>query len=840
MAAEAVATRRRIIPRPRLTRLLDESPARIKLLVAPAGYGKTTLAHQWLHESHRQSLWYSGGSASADVAALAAAIASLIAEAVPHAGERMRERVRAANHPEEDVEILAELLAEDVQSWRRDAWLVLDDYHFAMESSASERFVELLLQSAPVQVVIASRRRPAWATARRLIYGEIQEIDRRSLAMEHDEATALLGRVDESGTELIERSGGWPAVLSLAALTAGSDLPATQIPEALYRYFAEEVFHAADAETRLDLIRLALAQVVDADLARALLGDRGALTLREGLRVGLFVPDREETYSVHPLLGDFLEMQLRSYPEGAVEAVRTDVVEGLLWQGRWDDAFDLADRYGDLALAERVLEESLDRLIQEGRIATVSRWLERRTTSYSNSPIFDLAEAEVAFRLGQHSKTEALARQAAVHLPENHAMRSRAFARAGRSALIASRVHESLEYFRLARDHAQTPADARESLVGLYSASSELGLDESADFLRQLSALRDDSPEAAMRVGVARLVEATRDGSLAKVVAEERQTRYLVQRTSDPLGATSFLHMLANGLNLLGQYDEALVVLDDLFALADRYRLDMPLPHALLNKALALHGRREFKAADTALDAVLSFVPGSGDPYLEFNAAAIRARIRISERLFEDALLAVQRPAEDISSPAFRAEYMATQALVEACLGNRHRSDQLVVEAKAAFSRSVEASVLSTCATAIALGDDHPQFPAAVRAAWRTVSATGNLDGLVCSYRGYPPLLGELLSIDNAVAVLTRVTSRGRDERLARRMGLRTFPDPRRELLTPRETEVLELLARGLTNRAIASALVISEPTVKVHLRHIYEKLGVRTRTEAIAVTLRQ
>ena len=56
--------------------------------------------------------------------------------------------------------------------------------------------------------------------------------------------------------------------------------------------------------------------------------------------------------------------------------------------------------------------------------------------------------------------------------------------------------------------------------------------------------------------------------------------------------------------------------------------------------------------------------------------------------------------------------------------------------------------------------------------------------------------------------------------------------------LTPRETEVFGLVRTGLTNRGIADALVVSEATVKVHIRHIYEKLGVRTRAEALAQDL--
>ena len=154
MAVEAVATRRRIIPRPRLTNLLDESPARIKLLVAPAGYGKTTLAQQWLEVPARRDVWYRGSPASADVAALAAGIAIAAAEIVPDAGKRMRQRIRTVGHPEEDVDVLAKLFAEDVQEWPSNAWLGIDDYHFAMDSAASERLVELLTNETPIQMVL--------------------------------------------------------------------------------------------------------------------------------------------------------------------------------------------------------------------------------------------------------------------------------------------------------------------------------------------------------------------------------------------------------------------------------------------------------------------------------------------------------------------------------------------------------------------------------------------------------------------------------------------------------------------------------------------------------------
>src|SRR5919201_5250156 len=94
-AVHSVAAQRHIIRRPRLTRLLDEATSPIILLVAPAGYGKTTLATEWTILSGRRSIWYRATPASSDPVALAGGGAETAASVIDGAGERGRARPSA-------------------------------------------------------------------------------------------------------------------------------------------------------------------------------------------------------------------------------------------------------------------------------------------------------------------------------------------------------------------------------------------------------------------------------------------------------------------------------------------------------------------------------------------------------------------------------------------------------------------------------------------------------------------------------------------------------------------------------------------------------------------------
>jgi DNA-binding NarL/FixJ family response regulator len=113
-------------------------------------------------------------------------------------------------------------------------------------------------------------------------------------------------------------------------------------------------------------------------------------------------------------------------------------------------------------------------------------------------------------------------------------------------------------------------------------------------------------------------------------------------------------------------------------------------------------------------------------------------------------------------------------------------------------------------------------------------------DSFVVAYRAFPRLLGALTSDSRLVHLVSPVIESARDGRIAQQAGMK-LPGPdgrgsRSEPLTKREQEVLELLALGLSNTEIGQRLFIAQSTVKVHVRHILEKLNAKNRVQAALI----
>jgi DNA-binding NarL/FixJ family response regulator len=150
------------------------------------------------------------------------------------------------------------------------------------------------------------------------------------------------------------------------------------------------------------------------------------------------------------------------------------------------------------------------------------------------------------------------------------------------------------------------------------------------------------------------------------------------------------------------------------------------------------------------------------------------------------------------------------------------------------MTAAVEVKVLAQAVRAVVAAQDGASSEG--RAMFSLADRFGVWDPVVAALRASEQLRDALTDVEEIQPRLETLYQRSNDLALARRAGFRTrSSDSPKQLLSPRELEVLELLARGFRNREIAKALVISDSTTKVHVRHILEKLGVRTRTQAVA-----
>ena len=826
--------RSHIVKRPRLTRLLDETRARIILLIAPAGYGKTTLAREWLRD--RPHGWYRGNSGTSDVAALALGLARAATAVVPGAGQRLATRLRAPTTVKEELELLAELLTEDLRQWPPDAWLVFDNYHFACDSEPAERFVEHFASSSTVRLLIASRSRPNWATARRLLYGESFEIGRNQLAMSQDEAhTVLKHRVEVEPAGLIALADGWPALVGVAALTKELDLPSERLPEELYSYFAEELYQGLSREVRQGLRRLALASVVTIDIARTLVGDNAALVMSEAASHGFFLASTQDRLEFHPLLRTFLASKFIENCDDASGHLVSELTREFIKRSDWDEAFELIVRFSRNDLLVELFETALPEMVQESRLPTLTRWIEAATSLGVVSPVIGVAEAEVALKHADLRRAEAIAMQASLQLPSGHSFRSKALWLAGTSAHLTWRDNDALDYFRRAQEVASSDIDSRQALWGRFLATETLEREDEAqalldEYCKHSTAAIDD----LLRIATGRLRLALLTGEIPQALEAHESLVLLADRSSDPLIQTSFLNAYAGLLSLAGRYDDASVAANSELAFSNKYSLAFVTPFAHLHLAEANWGLRNFRACKISIAA--SERTSRSDNELLFSIlATLRARLCLAKGAPQAAIEALDVGHRWAIGCSMHAEYLAWWAFAQALAG---QGDQAMALAQRAESMSHRAEVAGLTPWTRVILSLHTRETARnmVAAAFRNACATGNIDAFVAAYRAEPEILCLLLQNDANRDALKIILERSRDYLLGEKLGLRVeIPRDSRVgmILTKREHEVIELVSHGLTNKQIGRALFITEATVKVHLRKICRKLDVRTRTEA-------
>ncbi|HSB37529.1 MAG TPA: LuxR C-terminal-related transcriptional regulator [Gaiellaceae bacterium] len=817
---------RHIIERPRLTRLLDEATARVIMLVAPAGYGKTTLARQWLAD--RPHVWFEANRASADVASLVREIGHALAPAGEVEGNRL-ELLRSI-HDVDTLEALADLQAEQIGTWPRKMWFVIDEYEMLGRSRASNEYVELLLRASTINLLLTSRITPTWATPRKRLYGDYLLVERGELAMTDPEAREVLrrrGHEDVPG--LVSAAAGWPAVLGLASLTKGLDLDGT-LPQTLYDYFADELFRNGSAALQDALPQLALVSTISPALVAATFGiEDSAGILAEAKELG-FLSDGARGLVFQPLLRAFLRRKSKVDTQGSDETVDR-LVAFLLDIHEWDEAFEVIDYVSGREALLELIERAHESLLKSGRTATLTSWLEVAERMGIHAASLDLIRAELAIRHGSPRYAEQLAIRVYDQTPER-SIATKALSIAGRAAHLDNRGSDSLSHFRAAGELADCDRDRHHAAWGALLAAQDMESDDELSLVLE-SFLRygTDSPDDAVRAANARLAIGLTKHGFLDALEPALATVRTFRESADPVPLSSLLNSLSRSMSLVARYQEAERLSEEELEVATAASLRFVMPFAHVAKAAALIGLARYREADDHLTLAIRHAEELSDDHNVFDALTVRARAAIAQRQFERAAdLTSNRADTSGLSSGMRAEYTATRGLALACAGDTAGAAAALVEA-AETSSIPEAIAIVSCGRAVvALRQGSTTLEAA--AELERAFDLAVLDPVVITCRAYSP-----------VVQVAKETHRHLPERLVHAMLMEQSPYQQDELLatlTPREKEVLDLLTRGYTNREIATALVIEESTAKVHVRRIIRKLGVRSRTEAAIVAVQR
>jgi ATP/maltotriose-dependent transcriptional regulator MalT len=824
-----------LIERPRLLEKLDGSDARIIALIAPAGCGKTTLARQWVSSREIAHVWYPAGPEGFDVAAVAARIVAAVSTIVPGAGERTLTRLSVSSDPEAEAVLLAEILAREIAGWPSDARLVIDDYQALAVSHACERFVETLVREAPLRLLITSRIRPRWAHSRLRLYGELFEITRSELEMTPGEAREVLAPVasEEQRARLAKLCHGWPAVLGLAARSTGASLPRNALLPGLYDYFAEELYQNASCDLQRLLCQVSAAPCLTRDLLERI-GGASALELAATAEQSGFFHSAGATGepSLHPLLRDFLEHRLSQRSDRA--ALVGDLADALLASDRWDDAWQLIQDCDRPDLLPRLIERSLPTLLDSSRLPALASWTEFGRAHNVVSPILDLAEAEMAFLVGEHPRAYALALQATHHFDESSPLRWRAHAIAARSAHFSDQLETGIAHARKARSLAPDRRAIQHCLWTEFLCAHELESDDCSSILTELERSQDGRPDTTARIVQGRYLLSNLLGCEVIDEALFERVQPLLDRVH-PQIRTSLIGSHCDHLTHCGRYFEAGTALAETCELLNEYDLLLALPPVYCIYAANAIGLRRYRHAELLLDAA-ERATGSPHGSVPTQLRALREIVSLLKGDSSADLVATR--IDRNASNCWQGLGYAVDALRWACRGDPDIALAYASQADDS-TRSTEARALTAFArTIVAARSDSAEAIPLLANAVRFAGERQRWNPFVWAYRAYPDLLSLAGSEPALALAIQPVLLSAHDERLAALHGIELSgarkPEPTRdERLTRREREVLRLVADGLSNKEIGGRLFITEDTAKVHLRHIYEKLGVRNRMEA-------
>ena len=836
------------VRRAALLRRLESAGEPLVLLVAPSGFGKTSLLAEWATTTGVQVAWLSCDETDGDPAQFWSRLTSCLAARWPAMGN---DAALILERPSWDDPELVDSLARDLADLPAGAAVVIDDAQFA---EASQRTLANLAQRLPahVRLVVASQHNPVFSTSRLRLAGVITELRAGDLAFTDVEVEQLLelaglGRELIDGRRLRSLTEGWPAGLQMAvlAMRAGGDpgevidaLAATT--QEVSDYLASEVMNRLPPDLAGFLVSICVLDEFDVQLCEAVSGQDDARgLLGRVITDDLFIYQVDltgERFRLHPMFAAFLRARLKSAGGTQFRDAHLRAAAALQERGDRLGAMRHAMAVGDMPLAAAVLADSMHTILeftnaQEAR-AVARAWLARFGDAAVEANPGLLLEFVLPLASAGHREAEGWltkVNRANPSLPPG----LDALAHGTWTAYYNNRgcVDLALEHNRLARQ----AADAAAGQGPLFPMLAQLPLQEVGAHL-----LAGDVPAAAAAFhrGPAPLSVPLVDEFRSPVIQA-----WVAFLQGDLISAAAALDRVGAAA---AEFDAVAHGVGQIFA-------------NMIQAGIHLE-RREHEPAASLLTAARAGARINGRPYIQGMVDTWIARLATAQGDRTGALASLAQARLRLAAPddRVRAQYAieefrvalalapaeagalvprlpanTTSRLLRARLHVASRewakAEKILAETEPLTIRErVEWGVLRSLAAQAA---DLARAHRYLRTALTLASPHGYLATIIEQGPGIAALLRSLPAGTGLKPYVDDLSVRA--EGAAASSGGRAGLLPG-GLLSDRELAVLRLLASRLTTTEIAGALFVSPNTLKSHMKSIYRKLDVSSRADAV------
>ncbi len=864
------------IPRVRLEGLLAEAAERkLTILRAPGGFGKTTLALSWIEKLHSRGdavAWLSIDDNDNEPRQFIYYVIQALHRACPDIG---KESLKAANSA--TLHQLQALLANEITDCGDELFLFLDDYN-AVSHEAIHGFISFLLRHAPanLRLVLLSRSEPPLELGALRARGELLEVDAARLRFTGDETRDFLGITAPSGLSLEEvqtihrLTEGWPAALRITALSFGAGRDPAELLRSLTRSprsiggFLDELCSSLPADLLEFMERTAIVDRLSSSLCEAITGRADSDDMLDRLDRQQLVnrlDDDGDTFACHQLFRDYLLQRLERHHGN-------DVAELHRRASRWYEACGLEMgtvkhllAAGDTEAALVRITQCAGRMVETGDLLTLLNW-ERQLRSKSIEQPITLQLAIIWAEALSLSSAEAVQHIAAVeHAVEQSdagdaaAVRRECIALRAVASGLADDPTEAIGWVTRYAAHAGDPPLALGS-VNNVARFVHLWNARWSDFhavppiaSHDLAEILPATYEAYLH-GVAELSQA-RAGP-----AEQRflQSLEVGRRARRFAGATGMAKgPYAELLYETGRTNEAEALLrDEIDLVANGVALDTAL-RGLLTAARLASRRGQPEQAGSLLER--AEVVGLTREWPRLVAGALYQRLRLQQQQGSTTaalglLKRLQQLHDNGSCPVSRgiegvSHYHAMgQAVV--CLEQQRPQHAIAILAPVFANATTCGASLIAIRVGALVSRAHLQaraVPQALRV-FNQVLDLAAPSSLVGSIADEGAEIVEMLDLLKGTGGQPDSEDRQRFIQRLRESVTETAagisgaaPRTARDLsspLSPRECEILGLIAEGQSNKAIARQLGLGPETIKSHLKNIFVKLEVDRRTQAV------